>query len=187
MSTHYDAFSDLATRTIDLVPTALASPAGAAEARRGDRTRSHMRLNHYTVGDPVPDGEQGSLNELGDVALGEHTDSGLVTLLVQDATGGLQALSGDDGWIDVEPRRGAIVVDLADCMQVLTNDRYRAATHRVLPMGESDRMSIPYLLNPPIDATIEPMEHVGTNAPAYRPFVFGEFINAPPSVRARGS
>ena len=175
MVTHYDAFSELAGRTTALVLSAHGRSGPDASTHRGDRTSSHMRLNHYTIGDPVPETEPSTLNALGDVALGDHTDSGLITLLVQDATGGLQALSGDDGWIDVEPGPGAIVVNLADCMQVLTNDRYRAATHRVLPMDGIDRMSIPYFLNPPIDAIIEPIDG---EEPRYRPFAFREFINA---------
>ena len=178
MCTHYDAFSDLAVHATELVFAALDLSADAVESHRGDRTSSHMRLNHYTVGDPVPESERGDLNELADVALGEHTDSGVLTLLIQDATGGLQAFSTDDGWIDVDPRPGTIVVNLADCMQVWTNDRYRAALHRVRPMNDTDRMSIPYFLNPAIDAVVAPVDELADGDPAYRSFVFRDFINA---------
>ena len=178
MCAHYDAFSDLAVRATELVFAALDLSADTVESHRGDRTSSHMRLNHYTVGDPVPASERGDLNELADVALGEHTDSGVLTLLIQDETGGLQAFSTDDGWIDVDPRPGTIVVNLADCMQVWTNDRYRAALHRVRPMNDTDRMSIPYFLNPAIDAFIGPVDELVDGAPAYRSFAFRDFINA---------
>ncbi len=178
MCAHYDAFSDLAVRTTELVFAALDLSAAAVAEHRGDRTSSHMRLNHYTVGDPVPESERGDLNELADVALGEHTDSGLLTLLIQDATGGLQAFSTDDGWIEVEPRPSTVVVNLADCMQVWTNDRYRAALHRVRPMDDTDRMSIPYFSNPQIDAVIVPIDELVAATPVYRPFEFREFINA---------
>jgi isopenicillin N synthase-like dioxygenase len=178
MSAHYDAFSELALRTTRLVFSALHLSAEATAKNHGDRTSSHVRLNHYTIGDPVPPDERGDLNELGDIALGQHTDSGVLTLLVQDDVGGLQALTGGGEWIDIEPRPGTIVVNLADCMQVWTNDGYRAAGHRVLPMSGSDRMSIPYFLNPHIDATIAPIDELVTTAPAYRPFPFREFIAA---------
>jgi isopenicillin N synthase-like dioxygenase len=178
MCAHYDAFSDLANRTTELVFAALGPSAATIAGHRGDRTVSHMRLNHYTLGDPVHESERGDLNELGDVALGEHTDLGILTLLIQDATGGLQAHSTEDGWIDVEPRPGTVVVNLADCMQVWTNDRYRAALHRVLPMSGSDRMSIPYFFNPRIDAVIAPVDELVTSTPVYRPFVFRDFISA---------
>jgi len=178
MCAHYDAFSDLAVRTTELVFAALDLSADAVGSHRGDRTSSHMRLNHYTVGDPVPTNERDGLNELADVALGEHTDSGVLTLLIQDATGGLQAFSTDDGWIDVDPRPGTIVVNLADCMQVWTNDRYRAALHRVRPMNDTDRMSIPYFLNPAIDAIVAPVAELVDGDPVYRSFAFRDFINA---------
>lgn len=178
MSSHYDAFSALALRTTELVFAALQLSNEATQEHRGDRTSSNMRLNHYTVGDPLPLEERSSLNELGDVALGHHTDLGLLTLLIQDNVGGLQALAADDTWIDIEPRPGTIVVNLADCMQVWTNDDYRAAVHRVLPMSSSDRMSIPYFLNPRRDAVIAPIGERIRTAPKYRPFPFKDFIDA---------
>ena len=100
------------------------------------------------------------LAELGPTALGYHTDPGVLTLLLQDNTGGLQAESTTHGWIDVPPVAGAIVVNLGDAMQVWTNDQYKAAVHRVVPMTESNRYSIPYFSNPPRHAVLEPLAAV---------------------------
>jgi isopenicillin N synthase-like dioxygenase len=178
MAAHYDACSELAAQTTELVFAALGMSEQQAMAHRGDRRTSNMRLNHYTLGDPVPEHERDGLAELGDVALGHHTDLGLLTLLIQDDVGGLQAESGEQGWIDVDPRPGTIVVNLADCMQVWTNDRYKAAVHRVLPMTVSTRISIPYFFNPDREAIIEPIEELAIDGPRYRPFAFREFIAA---------
>ncbi len=178
IATHYDACSELALRTTELVLSALGLSGAALAGHRGDRTTSNMRLNHYTLGDPVPEGERDGLAALADVALGHHTDLGLITLLIQDDVGGLQAESVEHGWIDVEPRPGTIVVNLADCMQVWSNNRYRAAVHRVLPMTTRTRMSIPYFLNPPRDCVVEPIADVAGGPPAYRSFVFRDYIDA---------
>lgn len=178
MATHYDACSDLAVRTTALVFAALGLAGSDVVAHAGDRTTSSARLNHYTLGDPVPASERNGLAELADVALGHHTDPGLLTLLIQDDVGGLQAESAGHGWIDVEPRPGTIVVNLADCMQVWSNDRYRAAVHRVLPMTTSTRMSIPYFFNPVRDAVIEPVPALVDAEPKYRAFTFREHIDA---------
>ncbi len=178
MVRHYEACSDLAARTTALVFAALDLPEPTIAAHLGDPTTSSMRLNHYTVGDPVPADEREGLAELGDVALGHHTDHGVLTLLIQDGVGGLQARSGDHGWIDIEPRPGTIVVNLADCMQVWTNDRYQAAVHRVLPMGTSDRMSVPYFFNPSRDAVVEPIAELAGVSPVYRAFAFRDFLAA---------
>lgn len=63
-------------------------------------------------------------------------------------------------------------------MQVWTNDRYRAAVHRVTPMTTSTRMSIPYFSNPAREAVIEPLPDLAGGAPRYRPFAFRELIDA---------
>lgn len=176
LTTYFDAFAALAARTLELVQSTLDLDPVVTAAHTSARTTSTVRLNHYPVGDPVPADERDGLNPLGDVALGHHTDPGVLTLLLQDDTGGLQALSGEHGWIDVEPRPGTIVVNLADTLQVWTNDRYRAAVHRVTPMTERSRYSIPFFSNPPRDCVIAPIPTLAGDRPRYRPFTWREFI-----------
>jgi isopenicillin N synthase-like dioxygenase len=168
-------FSKLAVKTLELVHRVLGVPPGVAA---GSPAASTVRLNCYPVGDPVPTAERAGLAELGETALGYHTDPGVLTLLLQDRTSGLQAHSHADGWIDVPPREGTIVVNLADSLQVWSNDLYRAAVHRVVPMTKGTRYSIPYFFNPATDAVIEPIAGLGGEAPRYRPFTWREFIMA---------
>ncbi len=174
----FDAFSDLADTTASLVFTALGLPAAAHADHRGDRTNSTVRLNHYPIGDPVPADEREGLVDLGETALGFHTDPGVLTLLLQDDTGGLQARAADGNWVDIEPQPGTIVVNLADAMQVWTNDRYRAAVHRVLTMTDADRMSIPYFSNPMRTAVISPIVDVSDGPARYREFVWRDHMRA---------
>ncbi len=176
MERFFDAFAALATKTLSLVHQALGLPPEVAAAHTSLRSTSTVRLNHYPIGDPVPESERDGLNPLGETALGYHTDPGVLTLLLQDETGGLQAESVEHGWIDVEPRPGTIVVNLADTMQVWTNDRYRAAVHRVVPMTEKSRYSIPFFSNPPRDCMIAPIDSLAADQPYYRPFGWREFI-----------
>ena len=174
----FEAFSVLAERTLGLVHTALGSGSGVAEAHPGSAMTSTVRLNHYPMGDPVPVEERDSLPNLGETALGYHTDPGILTLLLQDDTGGLQTHSRAHGWIDVPPQAGTVVVNLADSLQVWTNDRYRAAVHRVVPMTRRARYSIPYFYNPSLESVIEPISELGGEEPRYRPFTWREFIQA---------
>ncbi len=176
MTDFFDAFAGLAADTLSLVQSTLGLSPAVAATHPSHRTTSSVRLNHYPVGDPVSADERDGLNPLGDVALGHHTDPGVLTLLLQDDTGGLQAESREHGWIDVEPRPGTIVVNLADTMQVWTNDRYRAAVHRVVPMTSQSRYSIPFFSNPPRDCVIEPIAELATDGGRYRPFAWKEFI-----------
>lgn len=74
------------------------------------------------------------------------------------------------------PRAGTIVVNLGDTMQVWTNDRYRAAVHRVVSMTNRSRNSIPFFANPPHDGTIEPIPALAGATLRYRPFTWREFM-----------
>lgn len=176
MTAFFDGFAQLATDTLDLVQSTLGLGPAVAATHRNERSTSTVRLNHYPVGDPVPGAEREGLNPLGDVALGHHTDPGVLTLLLQDETGGLQARSTTHGWIDVEPRPGTIVVNLGDTMQVWSNDRYKAAVHRVMPMTSRSRYSIPFFSNPERDCTIEPIPELAEAGPRYRAFTWREYI-----------
>jgi len=174
----FDALSDLTDRTLGLIHDALSLSDDGRSQIVSSRRSSTIRLNHYTVGDPVPADERDGLAELGETALGYHTDPGTITLLLQDSTGGLQTESLDHGWIDVPPAIGTIVVNLGDCMQAWTNDRYRAAVHRVVPMTQQRRFSIPYFSNPDRDAVVEPVAELCEGLPRYRPFGWREFMAA---------
>jgi isopenicillin N synthase-like dioxygenase len=174
----FDAFGQLAARTLDLVHATLELSDREIADHPGSSQVSTVRLNHYTVGDPVRRGEREELTPLGELALGHHTDPGVLTLLLQDQTGGLQTQSNEEGWIDVPPEPGTIVVNLGDTMQVWTNDRYRAAVHRVVPMTNKRRFSIPYFYNPQVDAVIAPIAQLCEAGPRYRPFGWREFIQA---------
>jgi len=170
-------FTALATRTLSLLHQILDLGEESQSKMTFNPQNSPVRLNHYPVGDPVPEGEREGLIELGETALGYHTDPGVITLLLQDDTGGLQTQSRDGEWVDVPPEPGTIVVNLADAVQVQTNDRWRAAVHRVIPMTTERRFSIPYFGNPTRHETIGPLPELG-ETPRYRSFDWSEFMAA---------
>jgi isopenicillin N synthase-like dioxygenase len=171
-------FSALSLDVLSLLHDALSlSPTGRKTITGGPEA-SFVRLNHYPVGDPVPSGERDGLADLGPTALGYHTDPGVITLLLQDDIGGLQARTRSGEWIDVHPRPGTIVVNLADVMQVWTDDRYIAAVHRVVPMTGSRRFSIPLFFNPVRGTIVEPVPELCAAEPRYRPFTWRDFMQA---------
>jgi hypothetical protein len=52
--------------------------------------------------------------------VGAHSDSGMITLLVQDHHGGLEAQLPGGTWVRVPPRAGMLVVNLGEMLQVVT-------------------------------------------------------------------
>ena len=179
MLAFFDAASDVAARTLNLIYQSLNHGQAIDEdLPKGSAYTSNARLNCYPTSDPLDDIEGASVAALGDMALHHHTDPGILTLLLQDMTGGLQAHSRTEGWIDVPPESGTIVVNLGDAMQVWTNDKYRSAVHRVLPRETSTRYSTPFFFSPARNAILEPLKALLGNGeqPIYRSFTWKDYI-----------
>ncbi|KAL0323317.1 UNVERIFIED_CONTAM: 1-aminocyclopropane-1-carboxylate oxidase 5 [Sesamum angustifolium] len=111
-------------------------------------------------------------------ALRPHTDAGGVVLLFQDdEVKGLQMLK-DGVWIDVQPLKNAIVINIGDQIEVLSNGRYKSIWHRVVPQTDGQRRSIASFYNPSLKATIQPaVEKKVEDATKYPKFVFGDYMS----------
>ena len=135
------------------------------------------RLNYYPLDDPLEPAAAATVTPLGDMALHHHSDAGALTILLQDDVGGLQ-VGTDDGWMDVTPLSGALVVNVADMMQIWSNDRYRAALHRVRPITDRPRYSIPFFFNPAYETDVAPLVATASEPPKYRTLNWGAFRRA---------
>ncbi|EOA29238.1 hypothetical protein CARUB_v10025512mg [Capsella rubella] len=94
--------------------------------------KSLSLLSHYYPPCPEPDRTFG---------ISSHTDISFITILLQDKIGGLQVLH-DGYWIDVPPNPEALIVNLGDLLQLITNDKFVSVEHRVLAnRGEEPRIS----------------------------------------------
>ena len=95
----------------------------------------------------------------------EHTDYGLLTILLQDDTGGLQVRSRS-GWVDVPPDPDAFVCNIGDMLERMTGGRYRSTPHRVRNTSDRSRLSFPFFFDPGWDAVVRPVPAAGGNAPS---------------------
>jgi isopenicillin N synthase-like dioxygenase len=89
--------------------------------------------------------------------VGEHTDYGLLTILKQDRTGGLQVRS-KSGWIDAPPIAGSFVCNIGDMLDRMTGGLYRSTAHRVKSPVEHDRLSFPFFFDPNFNAEVKAID-----------------------------
>jgi isopenicillin N synthase-like dioxygenase len=89
--------------------------------------------------------------------VGEHTDYGLLTILKQDRTGGLEVKS-KTGWVEATPIPGSFVCNIGDMLDRMTRGLYRSTAHRVKSPPEHDRLSFPFFFDPNFNAEVRPIE-----------------------------
>jgi isopenicillin N synthase-like dioxygenase len=103
---------------------------------------SVLRLLHY----PPVEGTTGEA-----IRAQAHEDINLITLLLGAEEAGLELLSREGEWIAVEPPEGALVINIGDMLERLTNDRLPSTTHRVRnpasDRASASRYSMPFFLH----------------------------------------
>ena len=89
--------------------------------------------------------------------VGEHTDYGLLTILLQDDCGGLQVKSGST-WVSAPPVDGSFVCNIGDMLDRMTRGVYRSTPHRVHNVAGRDRLSFPFFFDPNFFAPVRPID-----------------------------
>jgi isopenicillin N synthase-like dioxygenase len=105
-----------------------------------------FRIFHYPPSPPADDGW----------GVGEHTDYGLLTVLAQDGSGGLQ-VAGPEGWIAAPPLPGTFVCNIGDMLDRMTGGWYRSTPHRVRNTTDHGRLSFPFFIDPAFGAEVPPL------------------------------
>lgn len=146
----YAAFEKAGARVLEAIALHLGLPQNwfAATVEDGN---SVMRLLHY----PPLSGDRAE----GAIRAAAHGDINTITLLLGAEEAGLELLTASGEWKAVAPPPGALVVNIGDMLDRLTNHRLRSTTHRVVnPRGEAAyraRYSMPFFLHFRPDFVIE--------------------------------
>ncbi|MBW4597309.1 MAG: isopenicillin N synthase family oxygenase [Brasilonema angustatum HA4187-MV1] len=98
--------------------------------------------------------------------VGEHTDYGILTILKQDDSGGLQVKS-KSGWVAAPPVLGSLVCNIGDMLDKMTGGLYRSTPHGVQNLsGRVDtkrlvarhRLSFPFFFDPNFNVEVKPIQ-----------------------------
>ncbi|WCJ27578.1 2-oxoglutarate (2OG) and Fe(II)-dependent oxygenase superfamily protein [Euphorbia peplus] len=127
----------------------------------------HMAINYYPAC-PQPELTYG---------LPGHTDPNALTILLQDLkVSGLQVLK-DGKWVAVNPHPNALVINIGDQLQTLSNDVYKSVWHRAIVNANQPRISIASFLCPHNNALITPAAAQAQDGPVYRDFTYAEYYS----------
>jgi isopenicillin N synthase-like dioxygenase len=119
---------------------------------------SILRLLHYP---PIIDAPKGAIRA------GAHEDINLITLLLGAEEAGLQLLTREGEWMDANPPEGALVINVGDMLQRLTNHQLPSTTHRVINPASHrsghSRYSMPFFLHLRSDFPIKTLDQCITD------------------------
>ncbi|XVE54342.1 hypothetical protein DITRI_Ditri03aG0072500 [Diplodiscus trichospermus] len=133
-----------------------------------DETTFLLQLNSYPV---CPDPGRA-------MGLAPHTDASLLAVLYQGSISGLQVYRDGSGWVTVEPVEGALVVNLGDMMQIISNGQFKSVLHRAVVNKTQHRVTAAYLQGPPKNIMISPLTKLidRDHPPLYRPVSWNEYF-----------
>lgn len=129
-----------------------------------------LRLLHYP---PAPLEREADL-----YGSAPHTDFGCLTILLQDEVSGLQVMTPEGDWIDVQPQPNAFVVNVGDMLNRWSNGILKSTPHRVINSSGKARFSCPFFFDPNVATDITPLEScIKLNYPAkFSTVNFGQFL-----------
>lgn len=146
----YAAFDKAGGRVLEAIALHLGLERGFFAPTVADGN-SVMRLLHY----PPIEGADAH----GAIRAAAHGDINTITLLLGAEEAGLELLTRQGEWLAIDPPPGALVVNVGDMLDRLTNGRLRSTTHRVVnPVGDAAhraRYSMPFFLHFRPDYVIE--------------------------------
>ncbi|CAD2220205.1 non-haem dioxygenase in morphine synthesis N-terminal/2OG-Fe(II) oxygenase superfamily, putative [Angomonas deanei] len=115
--------------------------------------QSYVKVVHYPANNDPKNADKLQ-------GVGPHKDIGILTMLWQDNSGGLQVLKKDGTWIDAPPVKGTYIINIGESLELATNGYLQANIHQVVRPPESarsSRYSIPFFLTTNVRAKKIPL------------------------------
>ena len=149
----------LSRRLMKYLALSLDLPADYFDDTFGTCPNIQLKVCHYPATEKREINVGDDNNTKAMFGVGPHTDSGYLSLLLQDDVGGLQVQNQSGEWIDAPPIDGTIVVNLGEMLQLATSGYFLATPHRVLNVERRQdaggRFNMPFFWNPRLDFCVE--------------------------------
>lgn len=159
----YAELQTLSATLLSLLATSLNKPSDFFSSYLQD-SLSTLRFLHYPAVDNTATRQE--------LCCTPHTDSGIITLLHQDRTGGLEVLNAADQWIPAPYVPGSIVVNIGDLMAKVSGGRFVATYHRVRSSPGKSRYSVPFFFEPGAGCVVNSVDDGGDE----KGVVYGEHV-----------
>lgn len=116
----------------------------------GENSNMVTRFNYYP---PCPRPDLS-------VGVKQHADGSAITFLLQDnEVDGLQVLK-DDQWFSVPTVPNALLVNVGDQLEIMSNGIFKSPMHRVVTNSEKQRVTVAVFCSPDSSRYIEPAEEL---------------------------
>lgn len=147
---YYEAVKHVGHRLLSAIAVGLGAPKDFFVSRYTDPL-ARGQLVYYPVSTESDESEQ----RFGSAP---HTDFGVLTLLLQDANGGLQVKNRQGEWVAAIPVEGTLVCNIGDLMNRWSNEFLSSNVHRVINQSGKERHSLVVFFDPDAEAIIDPAD-----------------------------
>ena len=171
LTPYYDAVCQVARRVMAAVAVSLDQPTDFFEAAYA-KPLARGQLVYYPSSTAADEAEER-------FGVAPHTDFGVLTVLMQDNSGGLQVRAKSGDWIEAPPIPGTLVCNIGDLLARWSNNRFASTVHRVINRTSKARYSIPVFFDPHTDTVVDPCDlGIDKADSAFEPVRAGEHIKS---------
>ena len=150
LTPYYDAVCNTARHLMAAIAVSLNQPADFFDEAY-QKPLARGQLVYYPASTETDEAEER-------FGVAPHTDFGVLTMLLQDTSGGLQVRAKSGEWIEAPPIPGTLVCNIGDLLARWSNNRFASTVHRVINRTSSARYSVPVFFDPHTDTVIDPVD-----------------------------
>lgn len=171
----YEIMHNTGVEIMRLASLGLGIPENTFDYMFASKPCSTFRIMHYPPWDGSPP-DNAKIEDGKVLITPDHTDTNFLTLLARFGYKGLEVLTQDNEWAEIETRPGSLVMNIGDTLSRMMGGRFKATRHRVIDIGV-DRYSVPFFMSPnfEVDVGIDLMSKALGEKKEYTPEKYGHY------------